>query len=53
MDWFCCSAWDQAEKYRKVEYVQRRVGFSNVHDVLGKASIKGSLQSKVVLLVLH
>ena len=23
------------KKYRKAEYVQRRVGFVNVHDVLG------------------
>ena len=31
------------KKYRKAEYVQRRVGVSNVQDILGKASIKGRL----------
>ena len=36
------------KKYNKAEYVQRRVGFSNVQDVLGKASIKGLLPSKAV-----
>ena len=36
------------EKYRKAEYVQRRVGLSNVQDVLGKASKKGHLPSQVV-----
>ena len=36
------------KKYRKVEYVQRRVGLGNVQDVLGKASEKGHLLSKDV-----
>ena len=36
------------EKYRKAEYVQRRVGFGNVQVVLGKSSIKGRLSSMVV-----
>ena len=31
------------KKYRKVEYVQRRVGVSNVQDILGKAPTKGRL----------
>ena len=39
---------DEQEKYRKAEYVQRRVGFGNVQVVLGKASIKGRLPSKVI-----
>ena len=39
---------NRQKKYRKAEYVQRRVRFVNVQNVFHCASIKCCLQSKVV-----